>query len=584
MWQIVRSQPAFFIGRRSRDGDAPVYRMVREITDSLVEEFGTVLLLEVWTDERLRAGETSESPLTYRVRIHIPPEYQAERMSRLFFHDLSRIRINDAPVEVSYARAGRSAGPRGLPRVCGDHSDRSPAGKIITVGLALSPAFRDEEAGILRPMVLRGLRRQLSFAIQRLHYQFTRTYTEMNPAHHYSLGRRAFSRIAGSVDRRLWQVDKSFDLIMTATPVNTDTAWRTFRSGGFQTAPRFLYRPIEVDPDALKRELWNIPVGRVDDPSMERLFEDKRDELDIQLSMLLERNSARFLYNSLRLYGPVSGGLLRTAREVVQATKMRRRRQINRSTYIGSAGFAALAEKELTGYHNRLGGELQEEDVPKVLVKSGISGLLTVRNTLLVSRSYRVSEARACALIQHEVGTHILTYLNGLGQPIRLLATGLDGYEALQEGLAVTAEFFAGGLDPVRLRLIASRVIAAHSVQEGADFVETFRVMTNTVGLAPKSAFLVSMRVHRAGGFVKDLIYLQGLVEILEYYRSGGDLELLWTGKVALRHVRLLEELRYRKILVQPRLIPSYTQFTEYHNRLQALVSGMDVSDLIDYR
>jgi uncharacterized protein (TIGR02421 family) len=590
MGRIVRSQPSFLIGRRSRDGNAPVYHVIREIADSLLEEFGTILLLEVWTDERLRAGETVDAPLTYRVRIHMPPAYQAERMSRLFYHDLSRIRINDTPVEVSYARTGGSVGPRGLPGIYGDHPPSVPprADGVVTVGLALSPAFRDEDGGALRPMVLRGLRRQLSFVIQRLHYQFTRTYTNLNPAHHFSLGRRAFSRIAGTVDRRLWQVNKSFDLIMTATPVNTDTAWREFRSRGFQTAPRFLYRPIEVDPDALKQELWNIPVNRVDDPSMERLFEDKRDELDIQLSMLLERNTPRFLYNGLRLYGPVSEELLQTAREVVEMTATKRQRRTGRHSDMGASAFAALVEAELEKYRRDLsekpGPELPREEYPKVEIRPGISGLLTVRNTLLVSRGYRVSELRAEALIQHEVGTHILTFLNGSHQPIRLLATGLDGYEALQEGLAVTAEFLAGGLDPRRLGLLAARVIAAHTVQEGADFMTTFRTMTDSAGLSPKSAFLVAMRVHRAGGFVKDLIYLQGLVEILEYFRGGGDPELLWTGKVAMRHIRLLEELRYRKILAQPRLIPSYTHSTEYHIRRQALSSGMTITDLIDYR
>ncbi len=60
---------------------------------------------------------------------------------------------------------------------------------------------------------------------------------------------------------------------------------------------------------------------------------------------------------------------------------------------------------------------------------------------------------------KHEVGTHILTYCNGLRQPIRQLRVGLAQNDQLQEGLAVFSEYLVGGLNNDRLRLIAARVI-----------------------------------------------------------------------------------------------------------------------------
>ena len=49
---------------------------------------------------------------------------------------------------------------------------------------------------------------------------------------------------------------------------------------------------------------------------------------------------------------------------------------------------------------------------------------------------------KAAALLAHEVGTHIVTYVNGKAQPFRQLYAGLAGYEAFQEGIAVLAELF----------------------------------------------------------------------------------------------------------------------------------------------
>lgn len=188
----------------------------------------------------------------------------------------------------------------------------------------------------------------------------------------------------------------------------------------------------------------------------------------------------------------------------------------------------------------RFRGEIGEKRLaaigtsPTVEIRNGTSGIVTVHGTLLVGRSLRVSAHRALALVQHEVGTHVLTFLNGMVQPLSLLGVGLDGYEALQEDLALLAELFAGGLDRKRLRLIAARVLAARSVEEGAEFVETFRLLRSEARLRPKRAFFVAMRVHRGGGFIKDHIYLEGLQHILGYVRNGGDLELLWSGKVAI--------------------------------------------------
>ena len=70
---------------------------------------------------------------------------------------------------------------------------------------------------------------------------------------------------------------------------------------------------------------------------------------------------------------------------------------------------------------------------------------MVANGVLLVPASASVPELRAEALLQHEVGTHALTYTNGSAQPLRLLAAGLAGYEGTQEGLALLAEHLVGG-------------------------------------------------------------------------------------------------------------------------------------------
>src|SRR3546814_4275067 len=88
-----------------------------------------------------------------------------------------------------------------------------------------------------------------------------------------------------------------------------------------------------------------------------------------------------------------------------------------------------------------------------VRVRDDIDGILVSRGILHINKNFQVSEERAFSLLQHEVGTHIVTYYNGKAQPLKLFYIGVPGYEELQEGLAVFAEYLTGGLTLSRMKI-----------------------------------------------------------------------------------------------------------------------------------
>jgi uncharacterized protein (TIGR02421 family) len=184
-------------------------------------------------------------------------------------------------------------------------------------------------------------------------------------------------------------------------------------------------------------------------------------------------------------------------------------------------------------------------------------------------------------LIHHEVGTHVLTYVNGKAQPLEQLSLGLANYDELQEALAVLAEYLAGGLDAQRMRLLAARVIAAHSVEQGADFVETFRLLAETHGYTPGGAWNITIRVHASGGFTRDLIYLRGLVRLLDLLREGEPLRPLYIGKIAQKHIPIIDELRHRGVLRKPPLTPRLLEDADARDRIGALGRGITLSEMI---
>lgn len=176
----------------------------------------------------------------------------------------------------------------------------------------------------------------------------------------------------------------------------------------------------------------------------------------------------------------------------------------------------------------------------------------------------------------------MLTFHNGSKQPLQLLRTGLAGYDALQEGLAVLAEYLVGGLEVNRLRQLAARVHAVAAVEGGADFVQTVDLLRDKAELPYRGAFLTAMRVHRGGGFTKDAVYLRGLAELLARLSDGLDLERLLIGKMGFDQLHLVEEMTWRGLLKPAPLRPSYLDDPEAIARFDALKARPRIETLIE--
>jgi uncharacterized protein (TIGR02421 family) len=200
---------------------------------------------------------------------------------------------------------------------------------------------------------------------------------------------------------------------------------------------------------------------------------------------------------------------------------------------------------------------------------------------LLIAPSTRIARHRAAALLHHEIGTHVVTYINGCHQPLRLLAGGLAGYEETQEGLALLAEYLSGGLTAFRLRQIAARVVSVHRMVQGQRFREVHDELV-TLGFSRDTAFTIVMRVFRSGGLTKDLVYLRGLTELFGHLNAGHGLDVLWLGKMPLSAAPLIEELWERGVVLDPLLRPRYLDDPASEQRLAELRAADSLLGLIE--
>lgn len=571
--RLVTSQAAYMIARDRKD-----LRILKAATSWLAEEmqhrFGGFLLIELWLEpiarEEERRFRTSYRP-AFQVCLSREQHGEIGGTATIFEKSLAKVRVQQQSASVTVTATGAIA-PEGLRPI---QPRRRPPG-FFQLGAGIRPVFVNPETGGIFPLLFGELREQVAVALKETCFDFDRKHTSLGASHYHALGRRSVTSRVREADRELEECSSSFDFLLNVTPVNPEASWRAFRRRGFERAPRFLYRPLPVDPGLIKRRIYSLPIEKIEDPTLSVLFHRKRDEIDRQVTMLFDRETPRFLHGSVQLYGGVDADLLALARELLEKIP-RERQNGNGRRELSTASIARKAEEEIAYYRKQYDGfraSVQvREDVPPGVMVSG--------SRLFIGGGTRIAAHRVNPLLQHEVGTHLLTYFNGAAQPFRQLRSGLAGYEELQEGLATFSEYLAGGLTAGRLRLLAARVVAVGGLLDGAGFTETFRLLHETFDLPPRSAFLAAMRVFRGGGLTKDAIYLRGLRDLLEYVCGDGDLPHLLIGKIAFDHIPVVEELRERKVVREAPVLPRYLKSEEAQQRLQTARHGVPIIQLI---
>ena len=556
--RLITGTAAYLIGCRSgslRDGQAALLRAVAKV---MQEEFGAFLLIEVWSGR-----DQAQEPALPTARVTISKALRGEAFVDVFRRSLAR----DRHMAKRWRVITASSRPRTAPPPLLTTAE-ARALDCTRLGLEVPPMFRAQEDQVLFPVVLRNARRAVDVAVRKAVHEFTRKRTGRRPSTYQALGRRAMVKVVWRVDDQLARLSRAFDFLLALTPVNLEASWQSFRRHNFERRPRLLYRPLTVDVSQAKRQLFSIPMERIEDPTMADLFLEKQLELDQQLSILAMRGSRRVLYGSLQLYGGVSEALLGEARAIIERIPPSAR-EPGDARPLPARELARLAEAEISLYRE----QMPEEDLGVELRDDIASGLMVSRGRLLVASRWTFPRSRVEALLQHEVGTHLLTYLNGRAQKLQQLSVGLADYDRTQEGLAVLAEYLSGGMSRPRMRWLAGRVFAVRAMVDGATFIETFRLLLR-YGFAQQTAFSIVARVFRGGGLTKDAVYLGGVMEVLDYLRAGEPLEDLFVGKISLQHVGIVRELRARGILTPPPLHPRYLQAPGFQRRMARLRRG----------
>ena len=571
--RFVLSEASYIIADE-RLTDNGLSKLVEAIAETVSEECSAFLLIEVWSmpspkeeSELSIEDETESFMIVSKKRGLLTPEIETMK------NRLSRVKIDDFVTRagIQYTAA---ITPQGMQPII---DTRSLSGTTrYMLGLAIKPIYQNQTGEELYPFELSKLQKGVSKALKKTFFTFVKKHTTSITSDYRELGRKGVTRAVFKIDDAMAKIEDSFDFLLQVSPVNSNEAWKQFQASDFKETPVFYYRPRPFDPALVKRELFKIRIEKIEDPVLSEIFIQKRDEIDRKLTMLNDRGTSDFLYGSMQVYGGVGQELLETSKDILAAiSKFQPKERVIET--VDAVAFARAAKEEIDFYK-----QIYPRVDAKVEIRDDIaSGAMVSNGNFLIYRWSSFPKERVEALIHHEIGTHILTYFNGLSQPFKQLHTGLRGYDEMQEGIAVLSEYLCGGLSINRIKTLAGRVIAVDAMIHGATFIDTFHLLKG-YGFLPKSAFGVTTRVFRGGGLTKDAVYLRGFLQIFDYIREGGKLDLLFVGKMAANHMPIVQELLYRKVLHPAPLSPRYLEDDEALKRLEKIKNGFGILDIIN--
>ena len=370
------------------------------------------------------------------------------------------------------------------------------------------------------------------------------------------------------IDTYLDKLVKKIELLAYVNPINIESEKDRFFVSKYLSEPDFIYPNIDFDKFKLHKELFSLPIEKIEDKRIKNLYED----IIYFYSGLIQSietigTGKKFYYNSLHSFGTPTELDVENAKFILHFEE-------NLEAEHFKPKYSALeTEQFFKDYSKRYDFTYSIKHSDRM---GAIAMVLNNQQTLVLNSNHVFSDNEIGVLTNHEIGVHMVTTMNALLHPLKIFSHGFPNNVETQEGLSVFSEYMSNNLTIKRLKELAYRVLAVDSLAKGYSFSKTFRMLHSNYDLNRDDAFYITTRTHRGGGFTKDYLYLTGLKKIYDLYTKGESLDVLLTGKVSLEHKDDIEYLKEKGLAVKPKHITdSFTVNNNANKTIDFILSSL---------
>ena len=416
----------------------------------------------------------------------------------------------------------------------------------LVLATEIKKEYCDELSGEEYPNIIRELEYQLKSAILKNTHFFANQHTTWKSSNSAFLLHQNNDPEILKVDRQIYRLVKGFELLAHVNPSNGLSEQKKFFKNNGRYSPKFKYAPILVNPYELKQKLSAIRTQDITDISIRFLYESVINSYFDKTDLLSSINTKKFLYNSLRYFGRPSKKDLQNANYILLLPDVPS--EPKKVPYLPLDEVIETFRNTISDYGIKCKIETNSRVMSQVMV-------LNSKNTVLFRPDAKFTKSEMLALLEHEIGVHMVTTQNSNLQQLKVFNIGLPVNTLTQEGLAILSEYLSGNITLKRLKKLALRVVVADMMCSGADFVESFQYLTDQQRVAPEDAYNIVARIYRGGGFTKDYLYLSGFVKVLKMWNLGVDLSPLLIGKTSMEFYDTITEMMNREMISTPKFL-----------------------------
>jgi len=414
----------------------------------------------------------------------------------------------------------------------------------LVLATEVKKVYSNELTGEDYPKLIRELQQKLKRAILNNAQYFSEENTNWRSKNSVHLLDKKTDPAIVSVDKKLFKLLKGFELLAYVNPINTNSEQKRFIKNKYAQPPKFKYAPIKINPFELKQQLSTLRTQDISDVSIRQLYESVINSYFDKIDLLSALGTKKFLYNSLRYFGRPSKKDLNNAQYILHLPSIPS--EPKRVPFLSMDDAIGRFRNALDEYGIDCKIELSKRVISQVMV-------LNSKKTILIRPDAKFTRKEANALIEHEIGVHMVTTQNSSDEKLNIFNLGLPMNTMTQEGLAILSEYLSGNITLKRLKKIALRVVITDMMCSGADFIECFNFLVNLHGVSTNDAYIIVTRIFRGGGFTKDYLYLSGFEKILKLWKADVNLSPLLVGKTSMDFYNTINEMIEREIIAKPK-------------------------------
>lgn len=513
---------------RSLKKHADFYLVVEALIAKLEKDFGSVIVYDIHSYNFKR----HEKSFNFNIGIENIDKKKYNRIISYWKSQLQRIKIRKANADVSVNHLFYGRG-----YFLGFITEKF--NKTLVLATEVKKVFMDELSGQAFPVVIQNISKGLKTAILENSKFFINTYSQIRVTRRSSLLNSALQPELVKLDKQLFQLARNFEILGMINPVNIEAEKRKFFKSNFQVNPSFRYKPLTINPFEFKSKVYRLNVEQIDDIHIKQVYADIIDAYSDKADMLANIGTEKFIYSSLRYFGEPSIRDIQNAQFLLYCQELP---SFENEEILDIQTVKKHFENEGQNYGFKYKVEIVSNIASDVLVLNS-KQMLQIKKTALFTKS------KLNALLNHEVGVHMVTTKNAQMQPLNFLRLGLPRNTYTQEGLAIMSEMLCGNLTITRLHTLGLRVLAVKSLTDNNDFKTTYRHLLEQYAPDPDKLFYLVARVYRGGGFTKDFLYLRGFRRVLQMVSKNETLNNLFLGKTMHNYLPILNELVDRGIL-----------------------------------